>query len=261
MRAKAIIVWCSVFSILFVGLYAPNSTVNPDFAEIESSPNLSSSRAFELSWTSAKNPDPSPLKSGDTVTGDQIEVHAIFPDIDERPDLDVVNISGDFSEGSYLSLQGDLIATFSDYEPYFDTIMLEAFAWVRIDDIKYGQFVELELNWANHAEIDGNCEVMAWWVDTDNTTWTYNNNVIGRQMCTEDIPEKGKFYASRSGSLMIGIFDVSGFGGAYTLIFDTRNTSYSYRHFIYGNEVTISIWDTLPRNTLSVSQRCCHAPG
>jgi hypothetical protein len=163
--------------------------------------------------------------------------------------MDIVNVSWGFGEGDYLHQGGDLLATFSGYIPGLFDMQLEAYAWVRVDGIAIGDFVDIKLDWLTQSGLEGDCEVLAFWADTDNSTWTYNNNLLGRQMCTDEKPERGSFYADQSGALMIGIYCAAGYGGTYSLTVDFRNMFYNLE---MSNEVILPIWDFIFLNST-----CC----
>jgi hypothetical protein len=101
LRNRVIAVCCIIIPILLIGVLPPSSYSTTEYSHTGFTSSLASSRDFELYWRSLETPQWAPLQSDVEVTGDQIEVWGIYPEIDERPDMDIVNVSWGFGEGDY----------------------------------------------------------------------------------------------------------------------------------------------------------------
>jgi hypothetical protein len=86
-----------------------------------------------------------------------------------------------------------------------------------VEGIKEGDNVDIKVDFTN-----GDCDVMVWWNDVDNSTWTYANNLVEDVMATGAKPEEGSFVADRDGDIAVGCFDYDLSAGTWTLTVDTR---------------------------------------
>ncbi|MHA1248117.1 MAG: S8 family serine peptidase [Candidatus Thorarchaeota archaeon] len=172
-----------------------------------------------LTYTATDVTEPVEFEDGDTIVGDHATINATYPTfgLANMPELEVTSMSVSLLSGLYFTYEGDLVIPTSGYNPFSGIIHLDEFAWVRVDGIKAGDNVRVVVDFTN-----GDCDIMAWWADTDNTTWTYDNNLLGDQMATGAKPEVGSFIASKDGSVMFGIFDYDGEEGTFTITVDTR---------------------------------------
>jgi hypothetical protein len=155
----------------------------------------------------------------DTAIGDHVVLNASFPDINllNMPEFEVTGITMSFFTGIYFHQSAPLVIPDAIYDPFIGTIRLDQFAWMVVDGIRAGDFIELEVDFTN-----SDCDVMVWWNDVDNTTWTYDNNLVLMYMVTEARPEVGSFTADRSGAIAVGCFDYDRQPGTWTLTIDSR---------------------------------------
>jgi hypothetical protein len=115
---------------------------------------------------------------------------------------------------------------------------------MRVDGIVEGDNVDIEVDFTN-----GDCDIMVWWADTDNTTWSYGNNLVGDVMATGAHPEVGSFTADQTGSIMVGVFDYDLAPGTFTVTVDTRVGIYEDAD---GSEVTYDSYEFLRNGTFQV---------
>jgi len=115
----------------------------------------------------------------------------------------ILHDSSQMIEGTVLGQDSEfLIIPPEEYDPFEGVIVLENFAWYKVDGIVSGDNIQITVDFTND-----DTDVMVWWADTDNSTWTYANNLVGYKMSTDSSPETGSFPATRGGSIMIGIFN------------------------------------------------------
>ncbi|MHA1909733.1 MAG: hypothetical protein ACW98Y_20715 [Candidatus Thorarchaeota archaeon] len=141
--------------------------------------------------------------------------------------------------GILIEKQGTLVIPDAAYDVFSMPVDTTQYAWEFIDHIVEGDNVDIEVDFTN-----GDCDIMVWWADTDNTTWAYGNNLVTDQMATGAHPEVGRFVADRSGSLAVGIYDYDLSEGQYTVTVDTRVGWYE---FAFGNQIATSfqVYDDL----------------
>jgi hypothetical protein len=201
------------------------------------------SRPFELTWTSRDSPEPTALEDGGEATGDRIIVTASFPHIPEDPGSAIESVSWNVSEGIFIQTSGELLVL----EPTYETglLNLDEFVWNRVDGIRKGDNVSVIVDFSN-----SDSDVMAWWADMDNATWSYANNLVGEQMASSAKPESGSFAADHDGSIMVGIMNYDNTPGNYSLTVDTR------RHdagMTMGNKVSYISWYWRENVTVSMN--------
>ncbi|MBD3158816.1 MAG: S8 family serine peptidase [Candidatus Lokiarchaeota archaeon] len=173
---------------------------------------------LQLTWTSNDQTTPQTLEDGDVATGDHVVVNATYPEFNlpNLPEYEVTSIMSEFLSGLYETRTGDLVIPTSGYDPFSGAIELDEFAWEIVDGIKEGDTVKITGDFTN-----GDCDFMVWQYGTDNSTWTYGNNLMADDMATGDVPEKGQFTADFTGAIAIGIFDYDGQPGQYEVTVDT----------------------------------------
>ncbi len=155
----------------------------------------------------------------DTAIGDHVVLNVSFPDFNlmNMPEFEVTDITMSFFTGIYFRQSTPLVIPDASYNPFSGTIQLDQFAWMVVDGIREGDYVDIEVDFTN-----GDCDIMVWWNDVDNTTWTYVNNLVGGVMSTGAHPEVGSFTADRDGEIAVGCFDYDLSAGTWTLTVDTR---------------------------------------
>jgi hypothetical protein len=159
------------------------------------------------------------LTAGGTASGDHVVLNATWTDavLPGMPDYQITTTEMKVLRG-LLSIQtGDLVPPTAGYNPFAGPIQLDEFGWVFVPGIEEGDNVRVSVDFSN-----GDCDVMGWWAGTDNTTWTYGNNLLADQMATGAKPEVGSFIAGRDGTLAIGVFDYDGSTGTFEVTVDTR---------------------------------------
>ncbi len=169
------------------------------------------SAAFEGSWDSAENTSACQLASDCVLEGDRIILVGTFHN--ENLTEAVIRTECHLTVGVFVESTGELVVPDSDPSK----MDLTDFAWCRVDGIRAGDNVRIGLDFSN---LD--CDLMAWWADTDNATWTYENNLVGASMSTMLHPEYGDFMSDRTGSLALGVFNSAHETGNYTVTVDTR---------------------------------------
>lgn len=194
-----------------------------------------------LSYTSDDRAGITPVAAGNTLWGDHVVINASYPafSLPNMPEYEIVSTRIGFLSGVYSVHTGDLVIPSASYDPFSGTIDTSQFAWDYVDGIVVGDTVKIEVDFTN-----GDCDIMVWWADTDNTTWTYANNIVAAQMATGAHPEVGSFTAARSGRLAIGIFDYDLSAGQWEVTVDTLVGIYKTAT---GPEVTYDTYD-LGRN-------------
>ncbi len=155
----------------------------------------------------------------DTATGDHVVINASYPafELVNMPEYEVTGITISFLAGVYFHETSDLVIPSDTYDPFSGPIQLDQFDWMFVDGIKAGDNVAIEVDFTN-----GDCDVMVWWTEWDNSTWTYANNLVEAQMATGAHPEVGSFTADRAGEIAVGCFDYDLAAGTWTLTVDTR---------------------------------------
>ncbi len=200
-----------------------------------------------LSYTANDVTEAQAVADGDTLVGDHVVINATYPEFNlpNMPEFEVSDIQIGFLSGIFFDEVGTLVIPDSNYNPFSGApVQLDQFAWMKVDGIKEGDNVAVTVDFTN-----GDCDIMAWWADTDNSTWTYNNNLLGDQMATGAKPEHGSFTADRSGSVMFGIFDYDLEEGSFELIVDTRVGVYESAD---GASVTYDTYQFLKNGTFQV---------
>lgn len=169
---------------------------------------------FEGSWYSADNTSAHPLSSNSVIEGDRIVLVGTFHS--ENLTQPVIRTECDVVRGILFEKTGDLVIPSSTYSPFSGTVILTEFAWVSVSGIREGDNVRVSVDFSN-----GDCDIMGWWASTDNTTWTYNSNLLADHMATGAKPEAGSFVADRDGTLAVGVFDKDNSTGTFEVTVDT----------------------------------------
>ncbi len=211
---------------------------------------------IELTYTANDVPTPVPVNDLDTCVGDHVVLNARYPvfNLSGMPEYEVVSMDLQFLSGLYETKSGPLVTYSGSYNPFTGApIDLTKFAWERFDGIVSGDDVRLSVTF----DI-GDCDVMVWWADTDNATWTYTNNLVGDTMASGANPEEGNFIADRDGSIMVGIFNYDNEPGTYSVTVDTRagstvhaddrTVSYDTYQFLKNGSFSIIVSSYTPTN-------------
>ena len=176
--------------------------------------------------------------SDDIIDGDHIIVNASY-----QPKT-AQNITLELSTGIYFNQTKSLVVPDNLYDPFIGIIDPTQFSWMTISGIREGDYVEITANFTNNDS-----DFLAWWDDTDSSTWTYLNNLLGDQMVFESKPEVGYIEAERAGSLRVACFDYGLQPGTWNLIVDTRviwtvsenDSSVSFDTYNYDKNVTVDV--------------------
>jgi len=169
---------------------------------------------FEGLWYSADNSSARPLASNSVIEGDRIVLVGTF--YNEDLTQPVIRTECNLVRGILFEKAGDLLIPTPTYNPFSGTVNLTEFAWVFVYGIGEGDNVRVSVDFSN-----GDCDVVGWWAATDNTTWTYGNNLLADQMTTGAKPELGSFVAHQGGTLAVGVFDNDNSTGTFEVIVDT----------------------------------------
>ncbi|MHA2265510.1 MAG: hypothetical protein ACXAEN_24230, partial [Candidatus Thorarchaeota archaeon] len=174
--------------------------------------------SMAFTYTSSDRAGVTQIVNEDTVWGDHAVVNTSFApfNVVNLPEYEVTNVEVGFLSGVYAVQGGTLVIPSASYDPFSSPILADEFAWERVEGIVEGDNVNVEVDFSN-----GDCDIMAWWADSDNATWNYGNNLLGAQMATGAHPEIGSFVADQSGAIMVGIFDYDLQAGTYEVIVDT----------------------------------------
>ncbi len=191
---------------------------------------------FEITWTSRETPQSQPIEDGISLVGDGIRMNVTY-----LGEVQSMNVT--FTSSIDFCSYDQLVKPDEEYSAFSGSIDTTQFAWERIDGIKEGDLVNLRCAFSG-----GNNDVMAWWADTENSTWTYENNILGNSMVTAANPETTSFEPDRSRTLMVGIYNTQKQGGIYTLnvsstttIFETNDNSIWIDASVWGTETTTNM--------------------
>jgi hypothetical protein len=199
------------------------------------------------SYTSDDRTHVTPVAENDTLWGDHVVLNASYPafNLPNMPEYEITSTTLGFLSGVYHQESGPNVVPSASYDPFSGPVDLTQFAWNRVDGIGEGDNVDIEVDFTN-----GDCDIMVWWADTDNTTWSYGNNLVGDAMATGAHPEVGSFTADRAGSIMVGIFnyDLTP-DSTWTVTVDTRVGVYETAT---GAEVTYDTYDLGRNGTFQV---------
>ncbi|MHA2424361.1 MAG: hypothetical protein ACXAEF_06210, partial [Candidatus Thorarchaeota archaeon] len=198
------------------------------------------------SYTSDDRTGTTPVADGDTLWGDHVVLNASYPafNLPNMPEYEVVSTTLGFLSGVFHQNTGDLVIPSAAYDPFSGPLDLSQFAWDYVAGIGEGDNVDIEVDFTN-----GDCDIMVFWADTDNTTWSYGNNLVDDAMATGAHPEVGSFTADRAGTLAVGIFDYDLAPGTWTVTVDTRVGVYESAA---GPEVTYDTYDLGRNGTFQV---------
>lgn len=200
---------------------------------------------FETRWWSRDNTSPQYLADNDVIMGDRIEIDAEFEDNPDNPLMNVESISWRASKGFVENRSGELLVPDPGYDPFFQGMRMDQFTWECIEGILQGDNVRITLSHSN-----SDTDVFVYWANIDNSRWTTETSITGRQMITGNPRvEHGAFIAQMSGSIMVGIYCYDHQPGQYNLTIDTmeeengsvQQNSVRYRTWTWGRNVTLSI--------------------
>ncbi len=167
---------------------------------------------ISLTWTANDNHIPSELFSGNIVDGDHILVNASY-----NPG-NALNMTLDFISGIYFNETQSLVIPDSSYDIFSGMIDESQYSWMTVEGIKAGDIVFITANFTN-----GDSDFLAWWNDTDSSTWSYSNNLLGSDMSSGAKPETIYFQAERDGTLRVACFCYDLEPGFWTLVVDTQS--------------------------------------
>ncbi|TXT55128.1 MAG: exported protein of unknown function [Candidatus Thorarchaeota archaeon] len=172
-----------------------------------------------LTWSSVDDPAGGTFQDGDTLSGDHVTLNATYApfELSNMPEFEVAGMSMSLLSGVYAVQTGTLVIPDGSYDPFSGAIDTTQFAWEYVAGIKNGDTVDMVVDFTN-----GDCDIMVWWADTDNSSWTYGNNLMADDMATGDHPEVGQFTANRDGTLAVGVFCYDLQAGTYEVEVDTR---------------------------------------
>ncbi len=166
------------------------------------------------------NMTPTPFTDNDVIDGDHIVVNVTFSPVGASnfPESEINTVKLELLSGILYQNSGTIVEPDAAYDPFSGYIDLTQLSWEFVDGIMKDDIVQITVDFTN-----GDSDIMVWWADTDNTTWSYSNNLVGSKMATAAKPEATSFTADRDGRLAIGIFNYDRtIGAQYTLTVDTR---------------------------------------
>ncbi|MBD3408267.1 MAG: S8 family serine peptidase [Candidatus Lokiarchaeota archaeon] len=172
-----------------------------------------------LQWKSNDQPSFTQIMDEDNLVGDHVIINATYPEFNlvNMPEYEITEISMNLYSGLYKTEFGNLVIPSPNYDPFSGIIDTSQFAWEYISGIKENEIVDITCEFNNEDS-----DIMVWWQDTDSSSWSFVNNLVGNSMNTSNNPESGQFIANRDGTLAIGIFDFSKDAGTYLVSVDTR---------------------------------------
>ena len=161
----------------------------------------------------------------------------------------VLHDSNQKVEGTLLGQDSEfLVIPPEGYNPFVGIIDLNAFAWYQVDGIVIGDDVKIVVDFTN-----GDTDVMVFWADTDNSSWTFGDSLVGYEMTRALNPEIGSFVADRNGSIMIGIFDYDRELGIWAARVTTQFglfvsvSNVLSDALLYGSDTETLAWDIMQR--------------
>ncbi len=160
------------------------------------------------------------VADGDTLWGDHVVLNATFPafNLPAMPEFEPTTTTLGFLSGLYYQHTGNEVVPDSSYNPYTGAPLdLTQFAFEYVPGIKAGDTVRVTCSFTIQ-----DTDIFAYWASSDNSTWTYANDLMQNDMATSNNPEHATFVAGQSGTLVFAIFDYSVQPGQYTLTVDTR---------------------------------------
>ena len=160
------------------------------------------------------------VADGDTVWGDHVVLNASYPEFNlpAMPEFEIGSTRLGFLAGVYYQHTGNQVVPSASYDPYTGAPLdLTQFAFEYVSGINEGDVVHVTCSFNI-----GDTDVFAYWASSDNSTWTYANDLMQNDMATSANPETATFTASQSGTLVFAIFDYSVQAGQYTLTVDSR---------------------------------------
>jgi len=177
------------------------------------------SPTLTLSYRSNDHPAYTVVTAGGKAAGDHVRLNATWTDavLTGMPDYYITSIQMKILKGLLFTGTSTLHVPTGGYNPFSGIVQLGQFSWVYVPGIMTGDNVRLSIDFSV-----GDCDIMAWWAGTDNTTWSYGTNLLGDTMATGNKPETGSFASDRDGTLAIGVFDYSAAPGEAYVTVDTR---------------------------------------
>ncbi|MHA2262765.1 MAG: hypothetical protein ACXAEN_10275, partial [Candidatus Thorarchaeota archaeon] len=193
--------------------------------------------SLAFTYTSSDRAGVTQIVNEDTVWGDHAVINASFApfNVPNLPEYEVTNVEIGFLSGVYAVQGGTLVIPDASYDPFSSPAQSDQFAWERVEGIVEGDEVNVEVSFTN-----GDCDIMVWWADTDNSTWNYGNNLVEDTMATGANPEVGSFVAGQSGAIMVGVFNYDLQAGTYEVTVDTLVGLYDDAD---SNEVIFDTYD------------------
>lgn len=218
--------------------------VSGNGVEFESMTPAGDPRPFAISYTSNWNDTPTIIQNSSVCTGDHVEFRAWIPDLVNLPELDIKTINMTVSVVGRFSITRNLVIPSEGYDPFMGPINLTEFDWVFVPNIDEDATVDIVADFTNT-----DCNFVAFWADTDNSTWAYRNDLLGRQMATGAHPEVGVLETDRAGTLAIGCINCDGQPGTYTLEAHCHGSRFAFASaelnkvfldtYIFGNKTLL----------------------
>lgn len=178
-----------------------------------------------LSYRSNNNPAYTAITAGGTASGDHVRINATWTDavLQGMPDYKVTSIEMRLLKGVLFTRTVDLVIPESGYDPTTGypssatPLELDQFVWVLVPGITVGANVRISIDFTV-----ADCDIYGYWADTDNSTWTWQTDILELEMVSGAVPEHTSFVSERDGTLALGLFDYSGEAGEAYVTVDTR---------------------------------------
>ncbi len=213
---------------------APSSTTEQIIPLINAEPITTEEDTVEMSWTSHDDLEPKPLTNSTTCIGDHIMLNATFSD------NSVTTSEITLTRGFTFETTRELVIPRPNYTAFFEPIEFDQLDWVIVEGINEFDVVSVT---GNGFGLD--IDFMVWWVDTDNSTWDYTNNIVVERMATAAVIESTTFLADRDGAIAVACFNFAVLPGNYSLMVSTL---VEHTEVSQGSSVHYDTYGYLPFN-------------
>ncbi len=244
-RKSTLIIGPLILCVLFIPLInttqLENQIPSENTKSIPEQTSELSSDEIILGYTSNMNSTITPVSEGAIIEGDHVVLTASAPSIS-----DIANCTMSISSGFLFQDSKDLVIPTPMYDPFAGVIDSNQFSWIIVSGFRQGDIIEYEMS---HSTVY--CELMAWWTDSFNSTWTFFNNIL---FANSGLPS-GTVIADEAGSIAFGCYNLDEIPGIWNLTVDTRTDElYS---FSVESEVSIDTYEFMQNNTFFVDIEFC----
>ncbi|MHA2426379.1 MAG: hypothetical protein ACXAEF_16440, partial [Candidatus Thorarchaeota archaeon] len=189
MKSIGIVVVVLILLSPSMGRY--ESSVSYEVGAVQTFHHHSSTSTSNMSivWNSTESPAFSTLTNDSEITGNNIVLTNSFNDTGNPYDLKIANTTSTSTWGVYENHSGVIDACSSPYVPYLDTsltVPLDDLLWIEVKNAVPGKCIFAEF----FVDSDDG-QIMVWYADTDNSTWTFENNLYDDGMDCQSNPQIG----------------------------------------------------------------------